>query len=75
MSRRRDRPLPRGLERALHGGRTGRAAADDLRPPQEWELVVAAVELALLAGAHPRPPAGQGTKPARAHDPERKPSR
>jgi len=75
MTRRREEPLPRGLQRALHGGRATRAASDPLRPPEEWELVVAALELALLGKTRDEPPAHLVATLTRLLEPARKPSR
>ena len=72
MTRRRDESLPRGLERALHGGRAHRAASDPLRPPEDWELAVAALELAFLSGTRSAPPAHLGATLTRLLDPDRK---
>lgn len=75
MKPRREPTLPRGLERALHGLRPTSAASDALRAPEEWELVVAAAELALLGHAPVQPPADLGAKLTRLLDSSRKPSR
>lgn len=72
MKRRRPSALPRALERALHGGRAIRGASDPLRPPEEWELVAAAIELAFLAEEPDRPPAHLGPELERLLDPARK---
>jgi len=57
--------LPSGLERALHGKRSPSAASDPLRPAEEWEVVVAAVHLALIGTLGERPPAHLDLKLAR----------
>jgi len=75
MTRRSDATLPRGLERALHGLRPSSAASDALRTPEEWELVVAAAELALLGREPVPPPADLGAKLTHLLDSSRKPSR
>lgn len=71
----REPSLPRALERALHGGDPVRAASDGLRPPEEWEVVVAAVELALLGLECDRPPARLRHKLARLLDSSHEPPR
>ena len=70
---RREPPLPPELERALHGDDS--PASDALRAPEEWEVVVAAVELALLGHAAPRPPTRLRTRLARLLDPNSEPPR
>ena len=75
MTRRREAPLPRGLQRALHGGRAARPASDSLCPPNQWELVVAALELALLGKTRDEPPAHLAATLTRLLEPARKPSR
>ena len=76
MTRRRVTPMPSALQRALHGDRPARGcdrpvASDALRPPEEWELVVAAVELAFLSEAREAPPAHLGAKLVRLLEPSR----
>jgi hypothetical protein len=71
---RRDDRLPRGLELALHGG-DSRAASDPLRPPEEWELVAAAVELALLGEIRAEPPAHLAARFTRLLDSASEPPR
>ncbi len=52
------KPLPsRALARALHGTKPGRMGRSAPRAPDDWELVVAAVELALLGPRLETPPA------------------
>ena len=66
-------PLPAELGRALHGDES--PASDGLRPPEEWEVVVAAVELALLGRQVTRPPTRLRTRLARLLDPTSEPPR
>jgi hypothetical protein len=75
MKERREPSLPQALERALHGDDRPRAASDGLRPPEEWEVVVAAVELALLGRECARPPALVRAKLARLLDSSHEPPR
>jgi hypothetical protein len=75
MTRRPEELFPRDLQRALHGGRATRAASDPLRPPEEWELVVAALELALLGRTRDEPPARLAATLTRFLDTHHKPSR
>ena len=80
MTSRPEPPMPNALQRALHGERPARgrdrpAASDALRPPEEWELVVAAVELAFLGKAREAPPAHLGAKLTRLLEPSRNPIR
>lgn len=62
---RRDLHLPNAIERALHGKRPTAAASDPLRAAEEWEVVVAAVHLALIGTLGEQPPAHLGPKLAR----------
>jgi hypothetical protein len=75
VTRRRDDRLPRGLELALHGGDSRRATSDPLRPPEEWELVAAAVELALLGEIRAEPPARLAARFTRLLDSAAEPPR
>lgn len=75
MTRRQEELIPRGLQRALHGGRATRAASDPLRPPEEWEHVVAALQLALLGKTRDAPPVHLARTITRLLEPARKPSR
>jgi hypothetical protein len=75
MKRSRAAPIPRAVQRALHGGGPQPAASAALRAPDDWELVVAAVELALLDGAGEAPPAHLCAKLTRLLTTMTKPSR
>ena len=75
MTRRGDHGLPQALERALHGEEARDAASDPLRPPEEWELVAAAVELALLGDVRAGPPAHLAASLTRLLDSAPKPPR